>query len=348
MSVYRLDHWLTLSNTPLSLLWKRQLRRIIAAERPDVVNGHTPVPFFADMAQRAAGSTPYVLTYHNDIGKDRGILRFIAFLNNQVVMKRTLAGSRAIVATSARYVAESPYLRRRVDRVHLVPPGVDLDRFNSKVQPLGVEGISGERPFIMFVGSLRSSHAHKGVPILLEAFARLPVLERPPALVIVGEGDALPSYRVRARELGILQDVRFLGYVSDADLARYYRAASMLVLPSTDSSEGFGMVLLEAGACGTAVIGSAVGGVPAAIEEGRTGILVPPRDVRALTGAIHRLLQDRDLRERLGVAGEAKVRLNHDWSLLADLYVEVLRSVVDADSSPPAPEPLPDEHDPAR
>ena len=127
----------------------------------------------------------------------------------------------------------------------------------------------------------------------------------------------LGHYQRLARQLTEADRVVFAGRVSEETLPACYSASDVLVLPSRDSSEGFGLALLEAMASGKAVIGSEVGGIPEVIEDWKNGILVSPRNTGALASAIHTLYSDDDLRERMAIAGRA-FATTRDWSKVAE------------------------------
>ena len=126
---------------------------------------------------------------------------------------------------------------------------------------------------------------------------------------------------------GVERSVVFAGDVSESDLPGYYSACDFLVLPSLDRSEGFGLVVLEAAACGKPAIGSAVGGIPDAIVHGTSGLIVPPGDSEELANAILRLIRDKGLRTRLS-EGALNVTRGRSWESVArrveSIYLELL------------------------
>ncbi|GAB3256935.1 glycosyltransferase family 4 protein [Kineosporia babensis] len=271
--VIRLRAWLKASNTPVNPLWYWQLKRLVGRERPDVVMAHTPVPFIADLAARAAGSTPFVLIYHNDLAKDSGVQKAIVAAYWRLLGHGTLERADRIVTTSERYATTSSFLKQYSAKVDVIAPGVDTRRFHPQVDTSAVS--QPDRQVVLFVGSLHRSHAHKGLDLLMRAVAELHAENPRVQLVVVGRGDGLPEYRSQAANLGL--DVTFTGFVADEDLPAYYAAADVFVLPSTNMAEGFGMVLLEASACGTPVIGTNVGGIPAALQTVGSSNLAEPR-----------------------------------------------------------------------
>ncbi|MGD9879783.1 MAG: glycosyltransferase family 4 protein [Reyranella sp.] len=177
------------------------------------------------------------------------------------------------------------------DRVRVLPNTVD-DRFTpgppSEATRARLQLGSG--PVLLTVGRISSTERYKGHE---QIFAALPILrQRFPDLVhvVAGDGDDRARLEQRAAELAGDRDaVRFLGYVPDNDLPDLYRLADLFVMPSSD--EGFGIVYLEAAACGLRVVGGAGGGSRDAIPDGRVGVVVDPNDQAALVDAIQRLLR---------------------------------------------------------
>jgi phosphatidylinositol alpha-1,6-mannosyltransferase len=147
----------------------------------------------------------------------------------------------------------------------------------------------GPGPVLLTVGRLSASERYKGHE---QVFAVLPALRaRFPTIVhvVAGSGDDRERLESRARELaGDPEAVRFLGFVPEEDLPDLYRLADLYVMPS--SQEGFGIVYLEAAACGLKVVGGAGGGSGDAVADERIGVLVDPSDGKALIEAVVRLL----------------------------------------------------------
>lgn len=328
MRIYRLKTALTVSNTPIGLCWRRQLKRIFRAEQPDLINAHTPVPYLADIAQRSAGSIPVVLTYHNDLDKDSLLAKIVVRLAHFAIIRRTLSGSARIIATSEFYVRDSKYLEPHRAKIRIVSPGVDVRRFHPGVQ-VGTELAErfADTRVILFVGSVNKALQHKGLDVLINAFARINAETANTRLVVVGTGDGTGIYKSLAFSARIAEKVVFTGYVSDDELAQYYRLATVLALPSTNRSEGFGMVYIEAGAVGIPVVGCKVGGVPYAVTDNETGLLAEPNSVESLHGALRRILDDHSLAQRLGAAGAERAAAQFGWRLLGERTDRIFREM---------------------
>ncbi|MFJ8634584.1 glycosyltransferase family 4 protein [Streptomyces sp. NPDC093568] len=317
--VVRLGVWLKLSNTPLSPLWPLQLRRWLRRTRAEVVNVHAPVPGLGDLAVAVAGRRPTVLTYHaGSMHKgeaDSGTADRLIGLYERAVLPRVFARARRLVAVSPVSLADGhPHTVR-------ISPGVDTDRFTPG------EPASRRPRTIVYVGRMDRSSAWKGVDVLVRAFARL-AREVPDArLRLVGDGDALPGLRALAAELGVADRLQTPGGLSGEALTDAVRTAAVLALPSLGEAESFGMALVEAMACATPVVGSDVGGIPHVVDEGETGLLVPPGDPDALAAACAKLLADGDLADRMGAAGRRTAEERYAWPKLTARYLDLFRAL---------------------
>jgi len=234
--------------------------------------------------------------------------------------------------------AEGEDLRRAyhvpADRLAVVPPGVDLDTFLPQPKPLArlLVGHPDERLFV-FVGRLEPL---KGVDVILRALALLTAGGRHPEvrLLVLGEDSGSGSGGERARlrrlaeELGLADRVEFPGSVPQRELATYYAAADACLMPSY--SESFGLVGLEAQACGTAVIASNVAGLASVVRDGMTGFLVDGHDPAEYADRMRRVLKCAHLSEELGWRGSRLARA-FSWERTADSLLERFSDLVSAD-----------------
>ncbi len=263
---------------------------ILARLRPDVAHVHSPYPL-GEVANWLLGrARATVITHHSDVVRQRGWLRLYGPL-----LRRVLAAADRIIATSPRYIETSPWLSPLRDKCIVVPLGVDHCRFVPPLSPYDGP------PTLLFVGRLRY---YKGVDTLLEALASLPGVH----LNVVGEGPMRETWTAQAARLRLSDRVHFLGEVDDAELPGLYHQAHLFVLPCNTRAEAFGSVLLEAMASGLPCITTEVSsGTSWVVQDGVTGLLVPPRDPQALAGAARSLLDDPDRRATMGRAGRARV-----------------------------------------
>jgi glycosyltransferase involved in cell wall biosynthesis len=209
-------------------------------------------------------------------------------------------------------------------KVIVIENGIDAARFegattNSTTLRHAL-GIPLPAPVVGTVGRLSPV---KRQDVLIRAFGRMKKVTPEPHLLLVGDGPLLGELRSLAADLGLSERVHFAGYQSEPE--RYLGLLSIFALSS--DSEGMPVAALEAWAAGIPVVASSVGGLPELVEEGKTGLLVPPRDETALAGAIDQLLADPCRARRMGGAGQKQVETRHSLSRMArayhDLYLDI-------------------------
>ncbi len=174
--------------------------------------------------------------------------------------------------------------------VEVIPVGVDSSQFTPHPR-----GRKTAAPSLLYLGRLKR---YKGVDLLLRAVAVLAEQGLHVDFVIAGKGDARPELEHLANELGIGRQVTFAGFVDDARKLDLMRTSWVHGLAS--AIEGWGITVIEAGACGTPSVASDAPGLREALLDGETGLLAPHGDIEALAGAIRRLVEDSELRDRLG------------------------------------------------
>ena len=213
------------------------------------------------------------------------------------------------------------------ERVHVVTPGVDLDLFRPMDAARARERLGlGSEPLVLYVGRIEPL---KGLDVLLNATAMLDAADA--KLLVVGgnrDHDAeLDRLRRLAGELGIAHRVTFTGALKQRELPGYYAAADVFVLPSY--SESFGLVALEAMACGTPVVASRVGGLKTFIRDGQTGYLIPWHCPEPFAQRIDMMLSNPPLREAMGAAA-AEHAHTMSWSASADSLSRLYHSLLAA------------------
>jgi glycosyltransferase involved in cell wall biosynthesis len=171
----------------------------------------------------------------------------------------------------------------------------------------------------------RQLFPRKGIRFLIQAAAQLKPRFPDLKLVLAGDGFERPELVRLAEELGIAEDVTFLGWVPNNALPPYYRAAAVSVIPSLE--EGFGIPAAEAMGCEVPVVASDAGGLPEVVEHGVTGLVVPRGDVAALASAIGSLLEDPERRRQMGIAGRRRAVENFDWDRTAEQFEQVYHEV---------------------
>ncbi|WP_369412657.1 glycosyltransferase family 4 protein [Neoroseomonas alba] len=209
-------------------------------------------------------------------------------------------------------------------RIATIPNGVDLERFQPGPRRTDLQDRYGLRHGFTFVTVCRLLEK-KGVDQTIRALAELPTDCR---LLVVGTGPFEPQLRALAESCGVADAVRFAGAVAPAELADHYRLGDVFVMPNrampNGDTEGFGLVFLEANACGLPVIAGQDGGSPEAVQDGVNGLVVDGHSVAAVAAAMRRLREDAVLRDRLRTGG-AKVAAAADWRLKARTFLDLCR-----------------------
>jgi len=295
----------------------------------DIVHLH--YPFFGGAEPTIVGKAlrsnqKLVITYHHD-PVVQGIRNAIYEAHRRLLFPWLVSRADTILVSSREY-AESSDLRnvaRALDRVEVMPFGIDLGRFHPGKEP-GLRARMAWRddvPVFLFVGGLDQAHHFKGLPVMLEALAGLGPY--PWRCVVVGDGALRATFEANAKESAFDERIAFVGNVSDEELSRYYRMADIHCFPSTERAEAFGIVALEAAASGIPCIASDLPGVRGVVLNGETGLLVPPGDPQELRKAMLLLLEQVDLRMRLGEAARRRAEAEFAWDPLMSRLEHVYR-----------------------
>ncbi|MCE4604743.1 MAG: glycosyltransferase family 4 protein [Aeropyrum sp.] len=289
------------------------LRRELSALEPDVVHSHHIFTLTSLMALKTAKELgkPRVATNHSIyFGYDKtGFWRLASFL---LPTRYLLPNAQAVISVSraADSMVES-IVDGLVDR-YIIPNGVDTERFRPS-EPEDPE------PTVVFVGRLVW---RKGVHVLVRAFRSVVREFRDAKLVIVGKGEMEPLLRVMAKRYDIEDNVRMLGVVPEAEKPRIYSRGWVASVPSI-ANESFGIVALEAMACGKPVVASRHGGLKDIVVDGVSGRLVKPGSSRELAQALIELLGDESLRRRMGAEARRLAEEIYDWKRLAPKILKI-------------------------
>jgi glycosyltransferase involved in cell wall biosynthesis len=267
-------------------------------------------------------SSKLIVHYHMD-SMAEGFRGMIFALNRRFVWPLLFKRAHLITAASLDYVQHSQIAdsyRRHPEKFFQVPFGVDADAFACTPLP---------RTWpkqILFVGGLDQAHYFKGIAVLLEAFGKVrSERQLDVVLTIVGSGGLKDQYAAQAEQLGVAERVHFAGKVSDQELARHYREASVLVLPSINQGEAFGLVLLEAMASGRPVVASNLPGVRGVFTSPSEGLVAEPGDAADLAAKLATILSDDALAESMGQAARKKVESTYRLPEIANLLEQAYR-----------------------
>lgn len=315
---------------PLSIILQTpvvpRIQKYMSRAEGDVVHSHSPPPLSSYYAAKGCESskTPFVITYHADVEIPSRGGKVIAELYRRTFDTYTVRSADKIIVTSGSYHATS----RTVWKYHpeIIPNAVDAERFSPKVDGSKIRerhGVGSDEHLVLFVGRIVW---HKGIEYLMEASKYVPSAR----FFFVGSGENLEKYKARAEALGVQDRVIFTGRLSWKDLPKYYAACDVFVLPSISRLEAFGIVTLEAMSTGKAVVVADIPGVREVIEDGKEGLVFDVMDAEDLGKKISTLIEDEELRKRMGKEGRKKVEERFSITTVADqvekVYEEALSS----------------------
>lgn len=292
-----------------------RIKRILEEGQFDIIHLHEPiVPLLPLVVLRHAKAVT-VGTFHAyrdshaayEWGKP-AIQPFIDRLDGKIVVSEA---------------ARSNVARHFPGEYVVIPNGVEVELFaDDQIDPIAE--FNDGRANVLFVGRLEK---RKGFKYLLQAFRFVKAAVPDARLLVVGkydEEDLEPFvWYVKHHEL---EDVHFLGYVEGEELPHYYRTADVCCVPST-GFESFGIVLLEAMASGTPIVATSIEGYRSVLTDGNEGRLVPPGDVDELASATIALLNDPDLRRRMGRAGQATAQ-QYQWETISRRILEYYETLL--------------------
>ena len=317
------------------LLWSRRVAVLARSTDAEFIwcGNIKPAAYPARWTMERTG-TPFGILLHG------GDLLILQHQIHQSALKRKTAA--ALLSAAAVLVANSEWTRDRcltllgeleidapADLVRVVPLGADQTFFRPGIDTTEVRaryGLDAGR-WLLSVARLTR---HKGIDTALGALARLAGRHPDLRYAVVGTGEEREALEAEARELGVAERVRFLTDVPDRDLPALYNSADIYLGISRlmeQRVEGFGISLAEASACGIPVVAGRSGGIPAAVREGETGLLVDAESVEAVSQTVERLLGDAPLRARLGAAGRRAVETHYNWDRVTRDLVRIGREL---------------------
>lgn len=209
------------------------------------------------------------------------------------------------------------------ERISTIPNGVDVERFRDAAPTLRNEIAPGADAIVGFIGRLVPE---KGGDLLLRSAQQVLAVHQKTHFVLIGEGPSRTEWEALAAQLGISQQVTFVG--SRSDMPEVYASLDVLALPSLIEAQP--MCLLEAMAAGKPVIATRVGAVPKMVKTGETGLLLEPGDVAGLSSGIIRILRDKELARRLGENAQAHVSQCFSAEAMANSYVAQYQGLMDS------------------
>jgi len=306
----------SIARITLSIRLASRIKAALGEDNFDIVHLHEPfMPMLCSAVLRFSNSAN-IGTFHACRGRPSYNFGWPV---TPILLKRRerkLDGKIAVSKPAMEFA--SNYIHGYYD---IIPNGIDLEHFSPDVSP--IEEFCDGKLNLLFVGRLES---RKGLNYLLKAYKRVHQEIPNSRLIIVGPGTRLRRKYEKQVRRDQLKDVTFVGYVSYDELPRYYKTADIFCAPAT-GRESFGIVLLEAMAVGKPLVASNIEGYASVVADGMEGLLVPPRDEKALAQALISLMSNQSMRQQIGARGRVKA-LEYSWENIAqrvlNYYIRVL------------------------
>jgi len=299
VNVWRASSFGVFWGMPISFDFLRLFKKL--KDKYTLINFHHPFPLGDLVIFLFPPKAKLIVHYHSDIVRQRILEIFF-----KPLILNTLKRANKIIVSNPNLIKNSLYLQRFHEKCEVIPFGVDLSKFE-KYDEKEVENIKKQYGnFVLFVGRL---NYYKGVEYLIEAMKGVNV-----NLVIIGQGPEKKNLEFRIKNLGLKNRIFFLPPTEEENLISFYQTAKVFVLPSVFKSEAFGIVLIEAMACGKPIISTELGtGTSWVNVDEQTGFVVPPKNSQALAQAMREILEDRNLAKEFGK--NAKERVEKEFSL---------------------------------
>jgi len=318
---------------PPSLYWENlyalNVSRVIERNNIDLIHTHFAYPEgLVGLLAKRRTETPLVVTVHGyDILVEPSV-RYGVRLDKSIdrLVCKVLNSADAVTAASKATFNEARNIVNNVDNVHLIPNGVDPQRFIPNLdgsdvrKKLGVEGCT-----VIF--TLRAHEPKYGLEYLIRAAPMVTKDKEDVIFVIGGDGSLRHYHQQLAVKLGVKEKIIFTGKIPQSETPYYYAMSDIVVVPSLQ--EAFGLVVTEAMACGKPVIGSNVGGIPDQIVDGYNGFLVKPKEPRIIAEKILYLYEHQQESKRMGKRGrriaEEKFDMKRRINRILSLYKQLLK-----------------------
>lgn len=319
-------------NTPIRLNLFFELNNILKKDRFDVIQSFTPVPYFVDIASLSSRryKIPFFVSYNTFSLYRKGnlIINSIVFFYKKILERITLTKAERIIFYNknlSRALENGELLSEYTDKIVFVNPGIDSKIFKPAKR--------ANENYIIYIGALNRWQSWKGVSYLLESIKILKDRGEKIVLKIVGPSDLFNHRSVSSyyadlvRKIGIEDCVEFCGFTNDKKIVDFLQNSYFLALPSYFNAELMPFVILEAFACGKSVISTTSGGIPYIVDNKIDGLLVSPRNSIQLADKISYLIDNKEIRKKMGISARNKVK-SFSWQRTADEVLDIYEKYV--------------------
>lgn len=320
ISIRRVKEIATAFKTPITPKIVSEMKKY----SPEVVHSHSPPPlssYYASKACRRYGY-PLVYTHHCDLEIPTRFGRFVRNIYLSTIGYTTIKTAKRIIVYTRSYASTSIILWKY--KTDIVPTGIDVNKFNimdasSLKKKYGLEN----KKIVLFVGRLEPQ---KGLRYLVESMNHL---NKDISLIIIGEGTEKNKIKDIIGKLNLVKRVHLLGKIDEKLLPLHYNMCDVFVLPSTNRLEAFGLVLIEAMACGKPVVATDMPGIKEVVLDEKTGFLCEPFDSKGLAEKIRIILDDENKRKNMGKNARKHAIKNYSWEVIAKKIERIYEAASD-------------------
>ena len=295
------------------LLWTGKIKRLLKKINSDIIHAHWATSY--GLLAALSGFHPFILsTWGSDILTSPERYPFM-----KKIVEFNLKKADAVTATSKMLASATGEFIYDGKPVHIISFGVDMDLFS----PSNEKSSGGN----ICIGIVKALEEKYGIEYLIRALRIVVERGYDSNLLIVGDGSLRKKLEKLTETLNLANSVRFIDKVDNNVVVEYLHMIDIFVVPSISSSETFGVAAVEASSCGIPVIASNIGGLPEVVVDGETGYLVPSRNETAIAERIIKLIEEPELRRKLGANGRKFVRENYEWNLCALKMEKIYESI---------------------
>ena len=326
---YRLVQAATLGTYFSTAASPAQVIKALAMHRKqpfDIVHLHFPNPIAHLISWLLPASVKRVISWHSDIIRQKRLLALY-----QPFLERVTASADALIAATPAHYTSSTQISPRLaaEKKHVIPYGQDFRALvmtprNTELCLKLKEEAKTANASGHIIFALGRHVYYKGFDVLIEAMQQVDA-----QLILGGDGPLRDKLKQQAAQLGLAHKIHLTGPIPEADLAAYFNACDLFCLPSVEQSEAFGLVQLEAMACGKPVVCTQLNnGVNVVNQAGVTGLAVPVRDANALAQALNQLLNDEAMRFTLGTQAKQRALNNYSLDAMSASHVKLYQDLL--------------------
>lgn len=327
--IHRISPLFKLGNAGYINIKKYEQKIDLPIDKKEILHIH--YPFYGSIIPAILNKRKkkIVLSWHMNPNAS-GIKGFIFKLYELIFTPWIFQKADKIIVSTKDYFQDHLLFKKFESKIEELPFSIDIEKFkpNEKDPELVKEYWLEKKKVLVFVGGLDKAHYFKGVDILLKAFVKL---GSEYTLMVIGEGELKEDYKRQAEELNIAGRVIFNGGIENKDLVKHYNLADCLILPSINQGEAFGIVQIEAMACGKPVIVSDLPGVRTVVQNNETGFTFENKNVDDLVNKINKLFSDSERYQKFSHNARQRVIEKFSDNVVSNKLIQIYQNLITND-----------------